>query len=245
MKQNKTTKYFKYAIGEIVLVVIGILIALQLNTWKEANVERKVEKAYIVSLIEDLKKDSNNFSTTIDLNEVRMKNLDSFASMCFNYKENNDSNFLTMYLASIKYPDFVSQTDRTLVQLRNAGGMRLITKKITADSIVQYEDYFSRLTNQQVWYEDMLKDLVNAGILIFNYKYLPRYKEKWTKERLEEFNRTAKIETKDIKGIIALGNTAIIYKGITEQYLALLEEGKQKSQDLINVLQTDYEISNK
>ena len=35
MKQNKTGKYFKYAIGEIVLVVIGILLALQINNWNE------------------------------------------------------------------------------------------------------------------------------------------------------------------------------------------------------------------
>jgi len=35
MKQNKTAKYFKYAIGEIVLVVIGILIALHINNWNE------------------------------------------------------------------------------------------------------------------------------------------------------------------------------------------------------------------
>jgi len=38
MEKNKTGKYLKYAIGEIVLVVIGILIALQINNWNE---ERK------------------------------------------------------------------------------------------------------------------------------------------------------------------------------------------------------------
>lgn len=37
MEQNKTAKYFKYAIGEIILVVIGILIALSINNWNEAN----------------------------------------------------------------------------------------------------------------------------------------------------------------------------------------------------------------
>ena len=41
MEKNKTRKYFKYAIGEIVLVVIGILIALQINNWNE---ERKSNK---------------------------------------------------------------------------------------------------------------------------------------------------------------------------------------------------------
>lgn len=35
LNKGKTNKYFKYAIGEIVLVVIGILIALQINNWNE------------------------------------------------------------------------------------------------------------------------------------------------------------------------------------------------------------------
>ncbi len=35
--ENKTSKYFKYAIGEILLVVIGILIALQINNLNEAK----------------------------------------------------------------------------------------------------------------------------------------------------------------------------------------------------------------
>jgi hypothetical protein len=39
MEKNKTGKYFKYAIGEIVLVVVGILIALQINNWNE---QRKI-----------------------------------------------------------------------------------------------------------------------------------------------------------------------------------------------------------
>tara|TARA_R110001592_G_scaffold173671_2_gene412382 strand:- start:255 stop:413 length:159 start_codon:yes stop_codon:yes gene_type:complete len=39
LNEGNNTKYLKYAIGEIVLVVIGILIALQLNNWKESNAE--------------------------------------------------------------------------------------------------------------------------------------------------------------------------------------------------------------
>ena len=43
MRQNKTGKYFKYAVGEIILVVIGILIALQINTWNENRKLRNEE----------------------------------------------------------------------------------------------------------------------------------------------------------------------------------------------------------
>ena len=50
LMENKTSKYFKYAIGEIVLVVIGILIALQINNWNEANSEQNKLNTYLNSL---------------------------------------------------------------------------------------------------------------------------------------------------------------------------------------------------
>ena len=47
--ENKTGKYFKYAIGEIVLVVIGILIALQINNWNEKRgQENKIKSVYSI-----------------------------------------------------------------------------------------------------------------------------------------------------------------------------------------------------
>jgi len=41
LMENKTSKYFKYAIGEILLVVIGILIALQINNWNEKRLKQE------------------------------------------------------------------------------------------------------------------------------------------------------------------------------------------------------------
>jgi hypothetical protein len=62
METGKTGKYFKYAIGEIVLVVIGILIALQINNWNE---NRKLqEKAY--NYLQRLKIDLDNISEDVD-----------------------------------------------------------------------------------------------------------------------------------------------------------------------------------
>jgi hypothetical protein len=61
MEKNKTGKYFKYAIGEIVLVVIGILIALSINNWNE---NRKDEKR-IDAFIQKLKTQTENNITKI------------------------------------------------------------------------------------------------------------------------------------------------------------------------------------
>ncbi|SFN76424.1 hypothetical protein SAMN04487989_103265 [Bizionia echini] len=53
LEQNRFKRYIFYAIGEIFLVVIGILIALQINTWSKENQNLKLEKA----LLEDFKSD--------------------------------------------------------------------------------------------------------------------------------------------------------------------------------------------
>jgi len=52
--ENKTGKYLKYAFGEIVLVVLGILIALQINNWNEWRKERELEKEILIGLKETL-----------------------------------------------------------------------------------------------------------------------------------------------------------------------------------------------
>ena len=54
MEKNKTRKYLKYAIGEIVLVVIGILIALSLNNWNELRKNNIIKNQLIEDLILEL-----------------------------------------------------------------------------------------------------------------------------------------------------------------------------------------------
>jgi len=57
METGKTGKYFKYAIGEIILVVIGILIALSINNWNESRKDSIKERAYLINLTKDIKAD--------------------------------------------------------------------------------------------------------------------------------------------------------------------------------------------
>ena len=52
--ENKTGKYFKYAIGEIILVVIGILIALQINNWNEHEKNRRTEIIFLNGILNDI-----------------------------------------------------------------------------------------------------------------------------------------------------------------------------------------------
>ncbi len=66
LSEGKTVKYLKYAIGEIILVVIGILIALQVNNWNE---QRKLEnsgKAYVQEIYKELKIEVSNIDQILN-----------------------------------------------------------------------------------------------------------------------------------------------------------------------------------
>ena len=58
MEKNKTGKYLKYAIGEIVLVVLGILIALSINSWNQDRIDKRSESKYLQELKREIQ--SNN-----------------------------------------------------------------------------------------------------------------------------------------------------------------------------------------
>jgi hypothetical protein len=64
-EQNKVAPYLRYAIGEIVLVVIGILIALQINNWNEKRKVHLTERILLTSLKEDLSRNKELIDSNI------------------------------------------------------------------------------------------------------------------------------------------------------------------------------------
>ena len=65
-QENRFSKYLLYAIGEIFLVVVGILIALQINNWNQKREERQAVRRYLSSLIEDLTDDIAQYQRRSD-----------------------------------------------------------------------------------------------------------------------------------------------------------------------------------
>lgn len=74
-QQSKIKSYLLYAIGEIVLVVIGILIALQINNWNERKKEEVIVSNYLTNLKEALNDDITSLESTISFNKTRLKGI--------------------------------------------------------------------------------------------------------------------------------------------------------------------------
>ncbi|WP_273567361.1 DUF6090 family protein [Maribacter halichondriae] len=75
LTENKFSKYLLYAIGEIVLVMIGILLALQVNNWNENRIAKTTVNRYLVSLVEDLKEDQTLLEQIQNIHSFRVHSL--------------------------------------------------------------------------------------------------------------------------------------------------------------------------
>ncbi len=71
--KGKLNSYLIYALGEIFLVVCGILIALQINTWNEGRKNRKLELKIITEMKKNLQVDLGSVTGNIDLNQIVLK----------------------------------------------------------------------------------------------------------------------------------------------------------------------------
>ena len=86
MEKNKTGKYLKYAIGEIILVVIGILIALSINNWNETKKQEQRAIIYANKIINDIETDLKNVDSLVVIGQRNIKEIENY----FNYFENQD-----------------------------------------------------------------------------------------------------------------------------------------------------------
>ena len=87
--ENKSAKYLRYAIGEIILVVIGILIALSINNWNQNQNEQNKIKEYAVSLIQDLQRDIEMTSQIQRQDVKNVTRIDSLNNHLFGSKFNS------------------------------------------------------------------------------------------------------------------------------------------------------------
>jgi hypothetical protein len=139
--ENKTSKYFKYAAGEIILVVIGILIALQINNWNENRINNKKLKSYLTDIIKDLKKDTATINYEIKFSKGRNLTAKSFLAL-------KDYNVLTIDSLEKSLETFYS-----IIPFSNS-----TFKKIENSGITNFGEYESLIEEYKVYYNFTIPD---------------------------------------------------------------------------------------
>ena len=163
--RKKWTHYF----WEFVMLFLAVFCGFLAENFREHKVEHKREKQFIRSLIRDVEMDTARLYAIVDNRDERMVNLDSLIDLLnrpdaaaysrYIYHHNSYATRMTFRFYS---------NDGTMLQLKNAGNLRLIRKQQVSDSIMSY-DLASRLMVQSGnWEEEMMETYRVLAAEIFN-----------------------------------------------------------------------------
>lgn len=181
LTENKFSKYLLYAIGEIVLVVIGILIALQINNWNEQQKnETKINKLF-TEVLGDL--ESNIYK--IDDIFKGLKERDSIASLILNNKFSAEDFRNGDYLHAVNFFDI----DNTYNDARNGYKNLMNSIEEIPDNynflIKNLEDLYEKRTQQVFKYQESTYALLEE-IDRYHVKNTSWYSSEWMNKESEE-----------------------------------------------------------
>jgi len=170
LMENNTGKYFKYALGEIILVVIGILIALSINNWNEQRKLKQVELKILKEIRADLEFTKTELDTVANYNEIMVseyKIIRDYINKDLPYNNRLDTSFAQIdtwhmpYLPFIAYDNLkekgidIISNDSLKSQLKNIYEFHL---KILIEDMGKWEWSFNQNTTQRLMVKHIRRD---------------------------------------------------------------------------------------
>jgi hypothetical protein len=233
LSENKFSRYLTYAIGEVFLVVVGILIALSINNWNTERIERKAEQKLLKTLLVDLVSNEEILKTVeLEINSQIEQTVKLLALM---EDEPNDSS-----VYKVKGLLFLSSEVADL-QINKSGIESLISdnvKLITNDSIKSSILSISRLYEDYKEQENLMKSLKHDRIR-------PKMQEYISLANIADGSKKFKSDTKGMLSDRTLANylTDRIWESAEwkEDFITL----KKENQRLIGMITKELRTKNK
>jgi hypothetical protein len=136
IQENKMGKYFKYAIGEILLVVIGILIALQINNWNEHKKSIKVEKTYYCKIAENLQVDIKNIDSSLVTIDKRLESSKRLLKNLLKVQKDKE-NIFKDFIPTFRYYKFIP-TKAAIVDITSSGKLEKLRNQMLKKRILSH-----------------------------------------------------------------------------------------------------------
>lgn len=142
MSENKTNKYLTYALGEIILVVVGILIALQVNNWNENRNAKQHEKLVLQELSNNLDLDIQDLKHNLKRDSLSINSLNTIIKIIDEDIPYNDS--MAIHFGRMSYfTNFINNTSS--YENMKSDGFNVITNDSLRFKIIKYYEHDSKL----------------------------------------------------------------------------------------------------
>lgn len=201
LADNRIGKYLLYATGEILLVVIGILIALQVNTYQENKTARLKECEYLGSLSADLATERNFLETYTAFDREVITNSEALLQAYYDRGEITVDDAFSRQLSVLNNRSTFRKHNTTYLELLATGELNLLTDQKLKQRIMLYfqtvEQYETIIRQNNEYIDNHFAPLA----LQVSTHYVPNHQIKWSKSILEKgyikekFNRPPNIES--------------------------------------------------
>ena len=168
LSESKTGKYIKYAVGEIVLVVIGILIALQVNNWNEGRKSKLQQTVFLKNIRQDLMNDLVQLDKIIDYQTKKLQVVTALSEELTHEKDFNKIVNLFTTIQNTTNATFFANTGAY-----TTSGTSGVLDNLQPDSLkiaitTLYERYYKRLIYNGEIYDNRTDEVVILRGKYFN-----------------------------------------------------------------------------
>ena len=231
--EGTTSKYLLYAIGEIALVVIGILIALQINNWNENRKMESLEVQFLNRLVKDLTIDTAYYNLRYEESQSVVNGHNAVIRLMYQTQESEED--VRELYSQIKWAseDLTTQNS-AYSELNNSGNLNIFKNQELKNSIISYYRECEKTAKIIAeWDEVSTRHLIHIGqIAPNNIKFSPRFKDTWNglplyKEDWDYFNDHSSVKFKTLTFALS------IYQLKHSDYLVEYDNLKNRSRQLI------------
>jgi len=166
--RKKWTHYF----WEFLMLFLAVTLGFFVENQREHMVEHQREKQFIRSFVEDLKLDTGSITNNIVLRTNKTRTIDSLILYLNKPNPNQYSQMIYFWARQLTRSNRFISTDRTIKQLKNSGGLRLIKNQEASDNIMAYDEAVDRLyyaqsrqTEEILTVSPLMGKLLNANVL--------------------------------------------------------------------------------
>ena len=243
LSENKFTKYVLYAIGEIVLVVIGILIALQINNNNDIRKARAKEVHYLVNIKSDLKMNIMEMDNYLQIRnqiiEAAQRILQHFEGEAITDYSAFNADGMLIYNWQKFY-----QSNNTFQELLNSGNLAMISNDSIKNMLLNIESLYKKMKSEEDHFRFDTESLIYAPLygmmdlnpLVNDFTYRVSNgnagkNEPLTEKNFKEYLKDTKLKNGFLMTVLEMSTMTeqmSKMKSMSEELIKLIEKETQK-----------------
>ena len=254
LNSRRVRKYLAYALGELLLVVVGILIALQINNADLDRQDRVREKQYMASMLADLRSDIREIESAVAANAELMAGMNELLYKIAELPQGAEAQ-RELLIWSIKYTYWYTEAEFSLgalSQLKYSGGFQLLQEEPVTGGILRYERGLEKCANVKSEIKGYFHVMEASQKQLFNLSLGKR-----AYELIEEDFMNMLLPIERFEGLVDHGDYLIdsdpdalksyygdvlFYRTTMNNMNLTFNQQKKMAQDLIALIQTSYSI---